>query len=311
MKINNHCTSATNHNNRQNRTANPSFGNNIARNTFEKLGDLCNAQSNGSLNRWTFLFVGTVFMLGGRFIESRNKDEKREVLTRDIPGVTLAAFGAPAINDPVARLITKRSGIPIVYKNGVYSGFWRNGKDKFEFASQKQIKDWYSEFSKLDNPLVNFVKTINNNNGNIAKSMKKLGFEKELKAITSATDNDAIMKAINEAKSNKTDAFVKLEDSLKKVGADNPLLKFAKESHAYLKIGAILVTAALLGYLIPRLNILITRNKYIDPKGTKGVKNDAAAGQAEQPKAELANSGIHFHNKTSTSQAFKSFHQFL
>ena len=94
-----------------NQNNNPSFGDSksIARTAFEKLGQACNVDSrNGSLTRTMFFIVGTLFMLGGRFFESRDNDERREVVTRDVPAVALSVAGAPTLNKAVTT-VTIRS----------------------------------------------------------------------------------------------------------------------------------------------------------------------------------------------------------
>ncbi len=224
------------------------------RRAFEWLGDQCNISSNGSLTRAMFFVVGTVFMLGGRFFESRDNDEKREVVTRDVPAVALSAGGAPLINVGVAYALTKKTGVPILDlgKKGNLS--------TASLSSQKQIINWYSDLG--ENALVNFSETVNKHGGNLRKVFKKLGFTDKLDAITNAAANNDIIDAIKEAQKNGTDAFNKLETAMKGLGADNKLLKSAKKYHAYVKLGGIAFMATLLGYLLPRLNIITTRKKY-------------------------------------------------
>lgn len=240
-----------------NQNNNPSFGSNqsLARTAFEKLGQACNVDSrNGSLTRTMFFIVGTLFMLGGRFFESRDNDEKREVVTRDVPAVLLSVAGAPTLNKAVAYATTKKTGIPIVTMNG------GKGFLNANFTSQKQLIDWYSELG--ENALVNFSETVNKHGGNLQKAFKKLGFTDKLNEITKATKNSDILNAINNAKANNTEAYQKLEAAMKGLGKDNSLLKFAKKSHAYVKLAGIGFMAAVLGFFLPRLNIVLTRKKY-------------------------------------------------
>ncbi len=326
MKINNHYTTPIRTQTGQNKTANPSFGAGTpltAQSVFDKLGKWCNVDNRtGALTRWAFLVVGGVFMLGSRYFESRDKDEKREVLTRDIPGVALAAFGAPLINDAIAAHITKKSGIPIAQTVDKTS-LWDSTKvigEKSKFTTQKQIKDWYSELSKLDNPLVNFTKTISKNKGNIQKVMEKLGLQNQLKAITGATENGKIIEAIEQAQRNKTGAFSTLENSIKHLKDDNSVFQFAKKRQAQIKLGGIALTAALLGLLIPRMNIIITNNKYTDKNKAKRAAAEAAkkTESTETQKTQTVDqiqkgsfpNTANFNSK-STPQAFKSFNHFF
>lgn len=247
----------TNKNNAQ--SSQPSFGASkagMARQAFEWLGEKCDIAPNGSLTRAMFFVVATVFMLGGRFFESRSNDEKREVVTRDVPAVALSVAGAPLLNQAAAYTVTKSTGVPIVTlgeKKNLLSA---------AFRGQKDLVNWYSDLSTADNALVNFSQTIDKNGGNLQKVFKKLGFTDMLKAITDKTDNKGILEAINNAKANGSDEFKALENALKAIPKDNNLVKFAKKSHAYVKLGGIAFMAATLGYFLPHLNIVTTKKKY-------------------------------------------------
>ena len=259
MRINNYSNSSylnANSYKSQNSTKsnNPSFRG-LSPKNVEKLRDLFSVDStNGSLSRVMFFIVGAVFMLGGRFFESRSNDEKREVVTRDVPAVALSCGGAPLINQAVAYGVTKASGVPIVTNGQKFS--FKN----MAFTSQKQLENWYSNWSENANALVDFSETITRNGGKLTKVMKKLGLSKELEAITKETDNAKIMEAIHNAKG--SDAFKALEDGIKNMSSNNKLLKFAKGAQATVKMGGIAFMAALLGYFLPHLNIITTKKKY-------------------------------------------------
>ena len=258
MKVNNISSQAYKTSYANNQSSKPSFGaapnTSMARKAFEYVGEHCNIDPSGSLKRAMFFIVGTVFMLGGRFFESRDNDEKREVVTRDVPAVALSCAGAPLLNKAIAYEFTKHSGIPIV----------TNGKKFSEtaFTSQKQLTDWYSNLKNADNPLINLSEMIERNGGNIRKVMKKFGFAKELNAITDATDNSAILDALKNAQRKGEESFKNLEELVKNVSADNKVLKFAKNCQAGIKLGGIAMMAGVLGYFLPHLNIVTTKKKY-------------------------------------------------
>ena len=283
--------------------SNQSFGaaSNVsnARRAFEWLGKQCNISSNGSLTRGMFFVVGTCFMLGGRFFESRSNDEKREVVTRDVPAVALSVAGAPLINKSVAYAVSKKTGVPIVSlgeKKNMMSAV---------FSSQKQLVDWYSELG--ENALVNFSETVNKHGGNLRKVFKKLGFTDKLNAITNAADNKGILDAIKDAQTNKTEAFNVLENAMKSLDKNNNLLKFAKKTQAYVKLGGIAFMAALLGYFLPHLNIVTTRKKY--QKKLEEGKIDQATYmmrmQRTSPVFRVSNGILSFH-RTSAQKTFKN-----
>src|SRR5574344_12035 len=298
LKVNSYSTSAYRGTSNQN-TKQQSFGAaptaNTGRKAFEWLGKQCNIDSNGSLTRTMFFVTATLFMLGGRFFESRDNDEKREVVTRDIPAVALSCGGAPLINNAIGYLITKKSGIPIVTLGE--KGTFGSAK----FSSQKQLIDWYSDLAKAKNPLVNFSETISKNGGNLQKAFKKLGLTDQLKALTDKTGNKEILEALKDAQNSKKEAFTVLENSIKGLTNDNALLKFARKSQSYAKLGVIGFMAALLGYFLPHLNIVTTKKKY---EGKVDQKTLETKLQRKSPVFRVSNGVLSFH-RASAQKTFK------
>ena len=309
---------------------NTSFGTtpniSTASKVFEGLGNACNIEANGSLTRLMFFLVATLFMLGGRFVKSRDNDEKREVITRDVPAVALSAAGAPLINKAVAFAVSKKSGIPIVTLGDADAPLFQIGKDKAtgeyrhkfgkqgellcsNFVSQKQLIDWYSDFGTMDNALVNFSETVNKHGGNLRKVFKKLGFTDKLDAITNSVKNDEILNALKESQANKSEAFAGLEKALKEAGSDNKLVKYARKSHAYVKLGGIAFMAALLGYFLPHLNIVTTRKKYQKKLDEGKISQDDFQKRMMRtsPVFRVSSGVLSFHNKS----AIKTFKNLL
>jgi hypothetical protein len=94
--------------------------------------------------------------------------------------------------------------------------------------------------------------------------MTKLGLENELKAIHSNENatNKEVIEALKKGQSEGSKEFKAIEEKLIKLPTDNAVFKFAQKAQAGVKIGGLVFTAALLGVLIPRLNIVITKKKY-------------------------------------------------
>lgn len=267
MQVNRYTSPQANYNkNSQPSFKGPSQIKTAAQGAFNWLGNACKIE-NGSLSREMFFAISFLFLVGARFVESRDKDEKREVLTRDIPAVAVSGYGAMVLNNSIARKITEKTGIPITFKD----------KKMLSFATQKQVKDWYTGLSVIPDTLVSFANTIERNGGNIQKVMKKFGFDKELNAISNATDNKGVINAIKHAKTNNKPAFEALENLLKNVGDKNKVLKFAKNTQAAVKLGCLALTAAFLGYFLPRLNIIITKKKCAE-KNQPQVQNNSENG---------------------------------
>jgi len=229
---------------------------------FNWAAERCSLGNKGDLTRNMFLAISSIFMVGSRFKDSRGNDERREVLTRDIPGVLLSCYGAPILNSAMAYMITKKTGIPIIQFAEKQAQNIKNAK----FISQKQVKDLYTKFGELKNPLITFSETVEKHGGDIKKIMNKLGLAGELKAIhgNEGATNKEIIESLKKAQSANSHEFETLERGLTKLTEDNKVFKFAQKAQAGVKIGGILFTAAILGVIIPRLNIVNTKKKYQD-----------------------------------------------
>lgn len=281
----------------------PSFGSKAtaARQAFEWLGEKCDISPNGSLTRSMFFAVATLFMLGGRFFESRDNDEKREVVTRDIPAVALSVAGAPLVNKAAAYAVTKQSGVPIITL-GEKKNLWNAA-----FREQKDLVNWYSELATADNALVNFSETVNKHGGNLQKVFKKLGFTDMLKAVTDKTDNKGILEAIKEGQANGAEGFKNLETALKAISSDNRLLKYAKKAQAYVKLAGIGFMAATLGYFLPHLNIITTKKKYQQKLDDGKINQDTydMRMQRTSPVFRVSSGILSFH-KSSAQKTFRN-----
>ena len=255
---------------------------------FDKFADKCNIGQNGSLTRPAFLAISSLFMIGARFFKSRGEDERREVLTRDVPGITLAVYGAPVLNSGLAYLVTKRTGIPILQ----YAEKLDRNLKNASFASQKQVKDWYSSLKELKNPLITFSETIERNGGNIKKVMTKLGLESKLKDITGKDDatNKEIIDSFKKLQSEKSEKFSNFEGEIRNIADDNKVLKIAKNTQAAVKVSGILFTAALLGIILPRLNILTTKKKYQQKAAAQSQQKTES--KETEPKAQATSKSI-------------------
>jgi len=139
----------------------------------------------------------------------------------------------------------------------------------------------------LKNPLITFSETIHRNGGDLNKVMKKLGegFETGMEAIVGkkGVSNEEIITAFKNAQKNKTESFTNLETKVKNITSENELFKAAQKSQAHIKLAGIAFTAAILGYLLPRLNIVTTRHKYMHKNEQQSAQNDPQKAQAQQP----------------------------
>src|SRR5574344_1745854 len=117
MKINNITPSYTpvssNQNKNNDKSSNPSFGSKNIANGFNQFFKL---ESSGPMTRKLFILNAFTFLLGSRILTSRDKDEKRETIIRDIPTILISVAGVPVLEKATAKIVEKKSGFTITEK---------------------------------------------------------------------------------------------------------------------------------------------------------------------------------------------------
>jgi hypothetical protein len=168
----------------------------------------------GTINRPTFTTLAIVFLLGCRYMQARNKDEKREVATRDFSAVVTAVYGVPILKKIIGEAIGKHSGFAILdgEKQPGFKIF-----DRF-LAEGHQIKEWYS-FDKNQN-LDIFAENLSARGAKLNKVFGKDEEAKKALVVLSGnkgipTDNNEIIEVIKKADKN-SDAYKTLEKIFKK-----------------------------------------------------------------------------------------------
>lgn len=229
-------------------------------------------------------------MLGCRWFQARNDDERREVATRDFSGLVTIVFAIPVLRNITSTLMRKASGVSIskVLKS-VKDHFDPNNKP-FSFAN---IKDVYSGVSKYKNGIVDFAQNIHNHGGELRKvfnflsddSKKALNaifetlshqntvvksgngiLQKHFKAGKSELrlpeTNKEIIEILKKAKANN-DLKHHIETVTKEL--DNPknsLVKFAEAQKSIPEAISIVAVSVFLGWFLPWFNINYTKKLY-------------------------------------------------
>lgn len=201
----------------------------------------------GTMSRNLFVVNAAVFLLGSRLFTSRDKDEKREVLIRDIPSIVLAVKGVPLFKDLVAKGLQSHTGFVIKEK----------GKDgavgKGDATNFGRLKDLYVYDKNLDNSvgLEGFSHRLISFGGDLKKIYSELGDEIKEK-LKNCTNNDAV---IGELKDKG------LAEKIKEALADaknNRALKKAESYNSAVAMTGFACTIALMGVIIPKFNIHVT-----------------------------------------------------
>ena len=219
----------------------------------------------GGFDRYPLFLIAIVFVLGARFVKSRDAHERREVLTRDGITVSSTFFALPVIKNWISRGLDKITKIP-------------TASDKTKFFSladfsMDNLKNLYSKADKMPEQALTMAKNIVKEGGNISKAFSKLG-EEGIKALETIAGKDLsnsnVLKTLEQAMNSsgdKKEAFNMLTKLLSP--ADNALVQAAQRLKAIPNLVSIVLTTLFLGWGIPAFNIYFTRNKLKHNKDTK------------------------------------------
>lgn len=247
--------------------------------SFKKFFDL---ERNGTMSRKLFLLNCFIFLLGGRVLRSRDENEKRETITRDVPTIAIVALGIPFVQKALAKKMQEKSGFALTKQeeksNGIIKkwlsktfGFALKDKEQ-EIASADQIKEWYKFDEKITTGFDGFIKRLSDAGGNLKKIFSHLDEETKSKLDKFSENNEDFIKELS-LSGNKDLKALTAEKFAK---GSNKALEKAVFTHTIPKLLGIGVTLSLIGLMIPKLNIHITekinKNKAMREKQAEETK---------------------------------------
>jgi hypothetical protein len=252
----------------------------------DKVQDFCDLTPTGSLKRTTFFVIAATLVLGARYFQARNKDEKREVLTRDSVAVATAIYAVPLLKKFAGMFINKKIGIPISYgEGGVLKNL--NPEKGIKMATFDQLAEWFSvknveAFNGIKNGFTGFCENIKNLGGNLMKSFNMLdkNSSNTLNELAKNSgfkqaNNENIIKILEKAEISTNQNTKQKLDSLKAMFVgENKLVTRASHLKAITEFGCIAATAFLLGGLLPWFNIQHTKKLYEKKKSENNNLND-------------------------------------
>lgn len=263
MKINNSTPAVIN--NVQNNQKKVAFGSNsnglVTRGT-DFLKKTFVQERQGNLSRGLFILTAFTFLLGSRLVTSRDNNERRETLTRDVPTFIIAVQGVPVIGNFIAKKMQKSKGFALIEDI--------KAKD-IELAKNTQLKDWYQYDNHLNTGFEGFVKRLSDVGANLKKVCSSLNDDVKAKIANFSEDN---AKFIDELSKDKT-LKQTLETEFGKEG--NNALKKASFLKVIPKLAGFLITLVTIGIFIPEFNIFLTEsiNKNKARKEEKEEKEEA------------------------------------
>jgi len=198
----------------------------------------------GDMSRNMFMLTAFTFLLGSRLIASRDKNEKRETLLRDLPTFVIAVQGVPFFEKIVANQLQKKTGFAILKDPNKY---------KDGLLNNNQLVDWYKYNPQLDSGFKAFSERLSNRGGNLKKIYSTLGEDVKNKLQKFSDNNKTFMQELSKDKTlHKT-----VENEFKKSG--NKAFEQASYLKYVPKIAGFFATLSLIGIFIPKFNIYMTR----------------------------------------------------
>lgn len=275
MKISNISASNNKMNNKQ-----VAFQSSFVERTYEgskKIAkDLFEPERFGNMGRWLFLATAFIFLLGGRIIGSRDKNEKRETLTRDVPTIAIIAGAVPILERWMSKHLQRYTGFAIMGNTkekdseDIYAEINSGAKNASEaeklekgVVSNGQLKNWYIFDENLSSGFQGFCERLSNLGGNLKKTFSCLNddIKEKLKGLNS--ENKAFMKELFDGKNSD---LLKTIEGLFKDKEGNNALRQAEFMKAVPKLVSIAITLGLLGIFIPLFNIGVTEKLNKQPQ---------------------------------------------
>jgi len=241
----------------------------IAKNGFKNLLTL-NRQ--GPMERNLFVINAFTFLLGSRLITSRDGDERREILVRDVPTFVIAVMGVPFFSKLVSKAIQNKAGFAIMEtdKNPQKSDFRNWLDDKFPSLKSKELKPrmnsishdkqkgWYLFDKNLSSGFRGFAQRLVDQGGDFKKICSSFGGEikKQINAVCS-DKNLTKEQFIEELFNSKNNKLIKqLEEVFAK--DNNAAMKKASHWKTVPTIAGFALTLSIVGIFIPKFNIFLT-----------------------------------------------------
>ncbi len=229
-------------------------------------------------------------MLGCRWFQARNEDEKREVATRDFSGLVTIVFAVPILRNITSTLMRKSSGVAISRMLKSVKNHFNPTNKPFSFEN---IKDVYSGVSQYRNGIADFAQNIDNLGGDLRKTFNFLSDDskKALNAIAEKlshqntavkSGNGVLQRQFKAGKSEirLPETNKEIIEILKKAQSDNDLkhhietitkeldnpknslVKFAEAQKSIPEAISIIGISAFLGWFLPWFNINYTKKLY-------------------------------------------------
>lgn len=216
-----------------------------------------NLSRGGTMTERLFVANAFIFLLGGRLISSRDKNERRETLTRDIPTIVTAVYGVPFVEKFAAKWIQDKSGFAIGEAASKLFSKSEKSKTKLDVDNFVKLDDCYRYDSRLDTGkgFDGFLNRFVDKGGSLKKTCSPLSGDIKAKLANFSDDNTKFLEELNKPEHKA------LKQSIKEAFSNpegNKALSLARKFKIIPKIIGFVLTLSTIGLFIPKLNIHIT-----------------------------------------------------
>ncbi len=226
--------------------------------------------------------VGTCVIIP-RLLKARDNDERREILTRDITTVATMLLAMKALrgsfSDTVGKMtgmvLTKNAGNPDA-KGIKKLGQYLNPMGGISSLDEKEIKTIYSQFKDKES-IIKFLKNLDEKGGNSDKVMARIlnsgeqdiigkifgikkieGMEETAKKLFG--ENLEIKDVIETIEKADDETIKPILDVLN--NDNNPLVKMAKGTNAWLQAVSLGIIIGFTGFGLPAINKALTDKRH-------------------------------------------------
>ena len=246
-----------------------------------------------------------------RLIKARDKDEKREIFTRDLITIAVMLLAMKAIRGGLADMMGRKTGLNLTQnlsKDQAAKGIKRLGQyinpmGGIDTLSRPQIESIYSKIDSKES-LVKFLENLKNKGGDEAKALKAVIQKGQSEGLSEAGKKlfgenldkmDNVVEIIKNADEATLSPILKVLNNV-----NNPLVKTAKSVNAWLQLGALGTVVSFLGFGLPAINKRITDAVHKKDAQKAGETN---APQVQAP--QQAEASQQTQNVSATSQTNK------
>ncbi len=249
----------------------------LPRSGFSKLFEL---ERKGSMGRTLFLVNCFIFLLGGRLLGSRDRNEARETLTRDVPTFIVVAMSIPVIKELIAKKMQTKTGFALVQDGEANLYHKLSGAKPKEVIGYNQLQDLYVYNENLGSGFEGFTKRLSDLGGNLKKIFSNLDEQIKPRLAKFSDNNDKFISELSQNNELKKLIITKFQQ-----GSNKALEKAAFKNTIPTLIG-FGITLSLIGIFIPKFNIFMTARINKQEAMEKAVKEKAAQKQTENLKAQ-------------------------